>query len=104
MFTGKALETVQGAGLLEHAGITLNGMERIENPGTSASRLLARTGVGGGIRAKEEAGKTTGGGRDQGLAMAFTLHDRQTVEVAAQSSHEHRIAIEVEVMRGNSGC
>ena len=35
--------------------------------------------------------------------MAFTLHDRQTVEVAAQSSHEHRIAIEVKVMGGDGG-
>jgi hypothetical protein len=103
MARGKPLELIQRSFVIEHLCITLDGIGRVEDASAAAGGLLALAGVGSGIRAEEKACVTTGGSPAQGQTMPFPFNHREAVEVAAQSIEEHRVAIDLQVVRCDCG-
>ena len=95
---GEAFEMFEAPFLLKHKGITFKGMRGVEDSRAATGTFLAGTGMGSGIRAQKKAGITAGCGLTQDKSMTFPFSHRQAVEIAAQTTPEHRIAIDVEMV------
>ena len=101
MKAGERFEMFEALFLLEHKGVTFQGMRGVEDSRAAAGTFLAGVGMGSGIRAQEKTAITAGCGLTQDKSMRFPFGHRQTVEIAAQATPEHRIAIDVEMVWGD---
>ena len=101
MKAGEPFEMFEAAFLLKHKGITFKGMRGVEDSRAATGTFLAGTGMGSGVRAQKKTGITAGCGLTQDKSMTFPLRHRQAVEIAAQTTPEHRIAIDMEMVWRN---
>ena len=95
---GERFQMVKAPFLLKHKGITFKGMRGVEDSRAATGTFLAGTGMGSGVRAQKKTGITAGCGLTQDKSMTFPLRHRQAVEIAAQTTPEHRIAIDMEMV------
>ena len=95
---GEPFQMVKAPFLLKHKGITFKGMRGVEDSRAATGTFLAGTGMGSGVRAQKKTGITAGCGLTQDKSMTFPLRHRQAVEIAAQTTPEHRIAIDMEMV------
>ena len=55
------------------------------------------------VGAEKEAWVTAGGRPAQGLTVAFPLGHGEAIEITAQPTGEHRVAIDVQMVGGDGG-
>ena len=76
-------------------------MGRAENPRTAAGAFLGTDLVRGAVGAEEEFGRARGRRLAQGLAVVFALGHGQAIGMRAQAAGENRVAVDLQVMRGD---
>src|SRR6056297_2514912 len=77
MAAGKALQSIQGAGLVEDLGIEFKGRRRRKDAGATASTLLGTARMRCAVGAEEETRMTAHCSLQQGLAMDLPLEHGQ---------------------------
>ena len=100
---GKSLQPVQRAGGVEGLGIQFQGGVRRIAAGAATGGFFAPGGVGRRVGAEKEAWAAGGGGAQQGFLVRVALQHRQAVVVRANAAHQHVVAVEQQVVRGD-GC
>mmetsp|Transcript_3617 Transcript_3617/g.9701 ORF Transcript_3617/g.9701 Transcript_3617/m.9701 type:complete len:337 (+) Transcript_3617:246-1256(+) len=97
----ESVQIIQASRELERLGVQLDGRVGRVHARASASGLLGRGGVGGGIGPEEEFGRAGSDGRHEGLTVRFALEDGEAVVVRLDSSDEEGVPIVQQVMTRN---
>ena len=96
---GEGFELIEGALLVKHLGVGLNGERCAEHAGGGDRRELARLRVRGRVGAEEVAGGAGRGRLAQRLPVALALDHGHAAEVQPEAETEPVGAVELEVMR-----
>src|SRR5690606_7154599 len=103
MLAGEAFEMFEGAFLFEHGEIAFERERGVEDAGAAARRFLGFASMGRAVGAEEELGRTRDCGAAKRKPVLFALGDRKAIGVRADAASEHRVAVDMEVLRGNRG-
>ncbi|MNB88513.1 hypothetical protein D3C75_355290 [compost metagenome] len=94
---------LQGIHLVKDLRIAGEGSRCVKAPCAAAAGLFAVTGMRGRVGAEEDAIAAAGDQLTQRLLVDVALEDRQAVQVRAHAAHQHMVAVEHQVLRGDGG-
>ena len=103
MLAGKSLEMGERPVFVEGLDIAFERIGRIEDPCAAARGFLGVDRVRRAIGAEKEFGRPRGCGGADREAVMLAFGDGQTIGVRPDAADEHRIAVDMKMLRGD-GC